>query len=243
MTFAKTKAFDRTPAFRRGCNRGAALAEYALLLALLGIAAPLMIIATVDYPEFPDTPVGGIEVPIEYCVIMGSCPPPTEAVDFCIENTAEGQLCSLIPWVPISPPDDPTTTVLVPVPDEDPELMWATTLYNERFVPSIYANRRGGGSANHTELVDHAIDHPAAQYCETRGLYLPPLDEILYMQNFAAALQMSDLYHSSSQRASTGFAPSSWWPLNYTSPVWVGGSGEVPTAFPTQVAKVRCAFR
>lgn len=244
-------------------RRGAAMPEYLILIAGMVVVLPGLVLLgakTSDLFEFPgpDEADGPAQVVvIEPCAMDAACPLPPVLIEHCLENLETGDRCGDpgSPWVVVKRPEDPSAPenegggdsggndgFLVPVPEhEDPVLAWAYRDDNENVSPMVYANRPGGEGINHEELISHVFVHPAADYCEARGLTLPPIDDLMLLGPMREEIGLANnLYHSSSQRSSIGYAPSMWWPINYTVSMW-GDNGSLNGWTDTlQRARVRC---
>lgn len=232
-----------------GNVRGAALAEYMPLLAMVVIVLPGLAFLGTRVPELYGNPPPfetpeGPPVVIEDCVINAQCEVPPVVVDYCVDNFTDGELCDIIPYVVIDPPGEPP--VIVPQDPVDPRLQWVVADIDA----GVYANSPVSTTANMSDILAAQPYHPAAMYCHNRGGMLPSEELMTHMAvNHPDTLNLvRNIYWTSTQFwAAGGYNPppvlvTLSYAKNVSVAVYEGGGNGDGHGFLTHAFYVRCVY-
>ncbi|GAB5388729.1 MAG: hypothetical protein Alpg2KO_16970 [Alphaproteobacteria bacterium] len=256
----------RRNAFTRSLQRGVSAVEYIVLMGVIAVAVIAFVIvigeevedsfwAVTGGPTNPTTVADDTPScdPQQYNV--SECTPFHEAIDDCdVESLAVGEACPgtiLVYAGPINGTRFYTYNPLLsglrpPGYNGDPELAWDSVDANSG---NFYAVGYGGNARNHIDIINHPRAHPAADYCESMGSYLPSPEQMDLMEQNAAALGFPQnpgrIYQTSSQYwpGFGGFNPAPIGePLNYAFLNTMDGTsiGAFQHGFVTHEFFVRC---
>jgi putative hemolysin len=244
-------------------EKGVALVEYVVLMLAVAIAVPGLVLLGDRVPELFEKPpafeIGipeggspGTTVVIPACVGTGQCAPPEEAAEYCLANTTDGEICSIMPMVVATPATGGEPSFLVPIMPSDPELAYAVSDRNEDYPDPVYANSPSSSHGNQSDLMEHTANyaHPAAQYCAGRGGALPAVNDMEAMAQHADKLGLARaIYLTSSQYWASGGhnPPPVLKPLNYARNFDVAdfqdGRNPLGHGFVQHAYRVRCVYR
>jgi len=242
----------------RRSTSGAALVEYAIMIAALVVIVPAVALYGDKIPPMfdrgfgisaPEGTSGGIQkVAAKECVSTGQCPADPGVIDWCVETYGYGVVCGDLNIMVIEPSEYPRLVVPIPILD-DLSIQWARTERNEDYNPDVYANTANNGPGNTAALVGHSISHPAADFCNARGMYLPSAGDLARMAPYHKELKFyNKIYVSSSQYWSTGNynPPPVLRAINYsrTFDFYKYSVGDQPLSigYPTHSFPVRCVY-